>query len=257
MKKNILNQKSIIIAASILIILLIAVSIILSYFKITGEIFNNVTTPLLALFSIVVLIFTLMKSQEFNKEQLKLTDNQLIIDEYKILLDDFNLIKTKLEELKFDLKMKDMPLSFTKHLPLTNGISYIDLFHDYNMYFNSPKTFTPTEKDHELTIHFRSGIIFPLVKNYNDIEIFIKEVINNKLLDDRYKRKLYLKVEQQLLQHYLTICNNCDSSNNLEYNLEAFKSEGFNTARFYSLNNLFIDKDLFQIHNLAFYKENN
>jgi hypothetical protein len=205
--------------------------------------FNNLFTPVFALFSIILLILTLSDSQTFNSRQ-------LAINEYNILLQDFELVKNNLEKLTFTIDTNGFSDSFKKQLAESNGINYILLFSQF-LGFELSKT---QDENDKLISRIRSEVIFPLTRNYRNLIIFLNEVIQNEILSDRYKKKFYLKAEQLLLQHYFRICNNVDIMGEPEYKLELFDSKAYNSHEFKELNDLFIRHKLFQIHDLDFYK---
>lgn len=253
MRKNSLPILKILIFLGILIVLIIIVIYLSNnqfFLNYKNSDFNDLMTPIFALFSIVVLVYTLMESQKYNK-------NLLAMDEYKIMLQDFEIIKLNLENLKFKIKLDQIPEHFENDLRNANGVDYIHVFHSFFLLNDTQNPFITNITKTELKSSFRTNVIFPLVRNYKNVALFIEEVANNKLLESRYKRKLYLKVEQQLLQHYFRICNNIDSSRKQEYNLKVFDSNGFNSNEFFTLNELFIKDDLFQINDLNYYKNNN
>lgn len=205
--------------------------------------FNNLLTPIISLFSVILLIFTLSDSQKFNSRQLSM-------DEYTILLQDFEFIKTKLENMTFKMETKELSEIFDKNLEKADGINYMLLFSQI-LKFELPKD--KKEKD-QIISNFRFNIIFPLIREYRNLGIFIKEVIDNDTLSLRYKNKFYLKVEQLLLQHYFRICNNINSLGESEYELEIFDSLAYKAEEFKEINELYIKYDLFQINDLKFYK---
>ena len=239
--------KNILIYSAILLILIsMALWLDQNYFFmcLDNSDFNNLLTPVIAMFSMILLILTLSNSQSFNSRQ-------LAINEFNILLQDFELIKTNIEKLTFSIDTNGFSDSFKDQLAKSNGINYISLFSlflDFELTNNQ-------DKDAELISRFRQGVIFPLIRNYRNLIIFLNEVIQNDILGDRYKKKFYLKVEQLLLQHYFRICNNIDYRGELAYNLELFDfKEVYRSSEFTELNELFIKHNLFQINNLEFYK---
>lgn len=205
--------------------------------------FNNIMTPLISLFSVILLIFTLSDSQSFNSRQLS-------INEYNILLQDFELLKTNLDKLTFNIDTTGFSDSFKRQLTESNGINYISLF---SQFFNFELSRNQAENDNLIDI-FRIGVIFPLVRNYRNLVIFLNEVIQNDILNDRYKKKFYLKTEQLLLQNYLRICNNLDPLGKPNYDLKMFDSPAFKSDEFLELNELYKKHNLFQLHDLDFYK---
>lgn len=232
-----------------LVILLVLTSIVLwlneNYFFLclNNSDFNNLLTPVIALFSVILLILTLSDSQTFNSRQ-------LAIIEYNILLQDFELVKNNIEKLTFIIDTNGFSDSFKEQLAETNGINYISMFSQF-LGFELSKTQDENEK---LISRIRLGVIFPLIHNYRNLIIFLNEVIVNDILSERYKKKFYLKAEQLLLQHYFRICNNIDITGEQEYNLELFDSVAYKSHEFMELNSLFIKYNLFQIHDLDFYK---
>ncbi len=206
--------------------------------------FNNLITPVIALFSVVLLILTLSDSQTFNSRQ-------LAINEYNILLQDFELVKNNIENLTFAIDTNGFSDNFKKQLAESNGINYISLF---TLFLGFELSKTQDEND-KLIRRIRLGVIFPLTRNYRNLIIFLNEVIHNDILSERYKKKFYLKAEQLLLQHYFRICNNVDIMGDPEYNLELFDSEAYKSEEFTELNDLFVKHDLFQIHDLDFYRK--
>jgi len=206
--------------------------------------FNNLLTPVISLFSVILLILTLSDSQTFNSRQ-------LAINEYNILLQDFELVKNNIEKLTFNIDTEGFSDSFKKQLAESNGINYISLF-TLLLGFELSKTQDENEK---LIERIRSGVIFPLIRNYNNLIIFLNEVLQNDILSERYKKKFYLKTEQLLLQHYFRICNNIDIVGDPEYKLELLDSVAYKSHEFTELNDLFVKYDLFQIHDLDFYKK--
>ena len=205
--------------------------------------FSNLLTPVIALFSVILLIRTLFDSQTFNSRQ-------LAINEYNILLQDFELVKNNIEKLTFSFDTDGLSENFKKQLAESNGTNYISLFSQFLGF-----ELTKTERDNEKLISkMRFGVIFPLIRNYRNLIIFLNEVIQNDILNDRYKKKFYLKTEQLLLQHYFRICNNVDINGEPEYDLKLFDSVAYKSHEFTELNKLFIEKNLFQINDLEFYK---
>ena len=206
--------------------------------------FNNLLTPIISLFSVILLIFILSDTQSFNSRQ-------LAINEYDILLQDFELLKTNLEKLTFDIDTEGLSESFKRQLEESNGINYISLF---TQFLDIELSNKEIEKEKEKVIsRFRRGVIFPLLRNYRNLGIFLNEVIQNDILIDRYKKKFYLKVEQLLLQNYLRICNNIDPSGDVSYDLKSFDSVVYKSNEFNEINELYIKYNLFQIHDLDFY----
>lgn len=205
--------------------------------------FNNLLTPVIALFSVILLIFTLSDSQTFNS-------SQLAINEYNILLQDFELLKNSIEKLTFNIDANGFSDSFRKQLAESNGTNYISLFSQFLGFELSQKR----DEDEKMISRIRFGVIFPLIRNYRSLIIFLNEVIQNDILSERYKKKFYLKAEQLLLQHYFRICNNVNLVGELEYKLDIFDSEAYKSNEFKELNDLFVHYNLFQIHNLEFYK---
>lgn len=217
--------------------------------------FNNLLTPIVSLFSVILLIITLKETQTFNEKQSS-------INEYNMLIADFELIKKSLETLKFEMDVtkfsnnfKTQLNDFKNKLEESDGINYINLFSTFFLLIED------TENDQlnkEFIRKFRIAVFFPLVKNYNNLYIFLNEIINNDRIEDRYKRKFYLKIEQLLLQHYLRVCNNFDSMENKKsFELDLLNSPAFNIDRFYMINELYLKhKDvLFVVNDLKFYKE--
>lgn len=239
-----LRMKNVLIYLSILFVL---VSVVLwlnqNYFflSLNNSDFNNLLTPIIALFSVILLIFTLSDSQKYNSRQ-------LAINEYNILFQDFELIKIKLEKLKFEVDTNGFSDSFKKSLEESDGINYISLFSQFLNFELGNKNDT-----NQLIGKFRIGVIFPFIRNYKNLGIFLNEVIQNDVLSDRYKAKFYIKVEQQLLQCYFRICNNIDQLGKPNYDLSLFDSEVYKSAEFLEINDLYIKNNLFQMNDLDFY----
>ncbi len=206
--------------------------------------FSNLLTPVITLFSVILLIRTLSDSQTFNSRQLG-------INEYNILLQDFELVKTNIENLTFNFDTDGFSDNFKKQLAESNRTNYISLF---MLFLGSELSRTESDNE-ELISRIRFGVIFPLIRNYKNLIIFLNEVIQNDILSDRYKKKFYLKTEQLLLQHYFRICNNVDSTGEPEYDFKLFDTVAYKSHEFTELNNLFIKNNLFQINDLEFYQK--
>ena len=238
--------KNILICITILFVLILVVLWLSKncfFLDLENSDFNNLLTPLISLITVILLILTLSSSQDFNKKQLSL-------NEYNIFLQDFELIKTKLENLTFSVDVSGFSENFKTILSESNGINYLQLFSQFLNIELSDASNTKTN----LIGKFRSGVIFPLIRNYRDLGLFLSEVINNDTLSTKYKKKFYLKVEQLLLQNYFRICNNIDSSDNLVYDLKITDSQAYKSKEFKEVNESFIKYDLFQINNLIFYQ---
>lgn len=217
--------------------------------------FNNLLTPIVSLFSVILLIITLKETQTFNEKQSS-------INEYNMLITDFELIKKSLETLKFGMDVtkfsndfKPQLNDFKNKLEESNGINYINLFSTFFLLIENAEN---DQLKKEFIGKFRREVVFPLVRNYNNLYIFLNEIINNDRIEDRYKRKFHLKIEQLLLQHYLRVCNNFDSMEKKKFfELDLLESNGFKVSEFYKINELYLEHEdiLFVVNDLKFYKE--
>ncbi len=227
----------------VLIIIVLWLNLYDFFLNVDSSKFSNLLTPVVALFSVILLIQTLSDSQIFNSKQ-------LAINEYNILLLDFELVKNNIEKLTFSFDTSGFSDNFKKQLAESSGTNYIQLFSQF-LEFELSKTDRGNEK---LISRIRFGVIYPLIRNYRHLSIFLKEVIQNDVLSDRYKQKFFLKTEQLLLQHYFRICNNVNMAGEPEFELELFDSEVYKSNEFTELNDLFIKNNLFQINDLEFYQ---
>jgi len=209
------------------------------FLYVTESDFSNLLMPIIGLFTIILLIWTLSESIKFNKRQLS-------INEYNILLSDFERIKERLENLKFELNIKLYvdKNALIRDIEKSNGIKYCNLLFQFlNFEMSELK-----EGDPKIS-SFRNSVLYPINRIYRELEVFLNEVLCNDILNKSYQIKLYKKVEQLLLQEYFRVCNNRDENGNFIYDLEVFNVEGvFNGDDFKRINNLFKDNNLFNLY---------
>jgi len=243
MKSKIIVIVELLILMSILVSWLFQNNFFLGY---DSNDFNNLLTPIITIITIILLIWTLSETKNFNK-------NQLSLNEYNILLQDFELIKLRLESLHFDINKSLFTDSLIHDLEKSNGIKYCTLllqFLDFEIKDES--------EDVKRIINFRAKVIFPLLQNYRNLEVFLEDVRLSKLLGNNYQIKFYKKVEQLLLQEYFRICNNLDSVGEPIYQLDVFNTDVFDSNEFKRINDLFVKYDLFYLHDekSKFYESN-
>lgn len=207
---------------------------------------NRFLTSIVSLFSVVLLVLTLMDNREFNRRQISIT-------EYNIVLKDFQIIKESLENLRFNIDKQKFSANFKEEIDKATGVDYINFLFQF-LHFELKGD--EDEREYMLS-ELRRSFIFPLVRQYNNLIEFLEQVIGNDVLHQVYKNKFYYKTEM-LLQHYLRICNYIDpSSGRLEYKIEIFDSNAYSATEFKSLNELFIKKKLWQKNDLEYYKRTN
>jgi hypothetical protein len=221
--------------------------------------YSAIAAPAVSLFSAAILFLALYESIRFNKNQLAFNQNQLEINknqlemnEYQILLQDFELIKKNL---------KEQNLFFLRHSAMSpDKADGLDFYYMFFLYYESLKAKNPFIIDNFNLYNerFFNSVVKPLLFKYNNLEIFVNDVIENEILSKRYKNKLYLKVEKQLLEHYFIICNDGfvdDNGGSHVFDLTIFETftykfgteeqKKFESKDFYKLNKLFNDKKLF------------
>lgn len=228
----------------LIVVLLISMSILVSwlyqnsfFLGYDSSDFNNLLTPIITIITIVLLIWTLSETKNFNK-------NQLALNEYNILLQDFELIKLRLESLHFDINKSLFTDSLINDLDKTNGISYCTFLLQFiELEMRDEKT------DEKRLIEFRNKVIYPLVQNYRNLEVFLVDVHSNKMLSNNYQIKFYKKVEQLLLQDYFRVCNNIVLTGVPVYKLDVFDfNKVFDVNDFNRINNFYLKHKLFYLH---------
>ena len=187
----------------------------------------------------------------------KITTTSLAINQFNIYNDELKAFKEEAKNIKFEQKFKYSmitPEDFEK----SNGVSYITLFTfsaDENIIrnYNSDITLDPNYLDISL---FRSSVIFPLEIFYSKLSHLLEKILKDKILLKEYKTFLFSRIERDLLQDYFRICN-FEFLDRKTYNLAIFKSEGYNSDKFYKINKFYIENNLFDFRNLEFYKATN
>lgn len=151
---------------------------------ITESDFSNLLMPIIGLFTMILLIGTLSESIKFNRRQLS-------INEYNILLIDFERIKERLENLKFELNIKlyiDKD-ALLRDLEKSNGIKYCTLV---SQFLNSEMS-EFKEGDPRIS-SFRNSVIYPILRVYRELGVLINEVLSNEFLSVEYQIRLYKKM---------------------------------------------------------------
>ena len=186
-----------------------------------------------------------------------ITSTSLAINQFNIYNDELKSFKEEAKNIKFEQKFK-YPMITPEDFEKSNGVSYITLFTfstDENIIsnHNSDITLDPNYLDIAL---FRSSVIFPLERFYAKLSHLLEKILKDKILLKRYKAILFSRIERDLLQDYFRICNYEFFEKRL-YNLSIFKSEGYNSNKFYKINQFYIANNLFDYEDLKFYKTTN
>lgn len=206
---------------------------------------SDILTICVSFLSVAIIGFTLLESKIFNTKQ-------LAINEYNILTQDFELFFKHFEQIRFTLSEEHFSKNFIIISNNSSGIDYINLLSTF--LFSEAERGDDVQKRKRKN-EFLSKVIFPLTRGYNNLYLFIEEVYANDILTDKYKGKFYFKAEQLILQNYFRICNNSAPNGALHYELGLLETNNFKIERFLKLNQLYIDKGLFRVNDLQFYKE--
>jgi len=241
------KQDSYIISGIIIFLLILYLFSINNFFYDWSAItFNNIATPFVAIVTAIVLVQTLRQGQKQHKEG-------IAINQYNILLDDIKTLIKEFENLRFDLPKEIFSEKEIEEYKNTNGISYHNLF---GWFFHKRDT---TEIR---ATPFRNSIVFPLIRMYEKLLISLNEIKNDHLLSVNYKKKLFRKIEQDLLQSYLRFCNDTEDVTRKGYDFTVFGVGGFDHRLFFKVNDFYLsnkleptDKNLFQVHDIDFYKK--
>lgn len=234
----------------------------------SGENFNILSVVVQALIlgatiTYVILVYkTLRAGQRQANEANTLTKQNLAINQFEIYNDEFKSIIQLFEKLKFSVDFNLINCNpgrlngtdFKNWVNQSNGIDYINAFHilTFRDYF--------LEESGSLNLYrlneFRYNIIFPLVRHYIVLLNFLNRVKDDEILTVDYQKIFYLRVERDLLQHYLRICNNEFIPGTKWYDLSIFDTEVFDSKEFYVINKFYNNNKSFQMWSWNFYKEN-
>lgn len=199
--------------------------------------------------SIITAIFLIINFfQNRNLAKTSLAINQFNI--YYNSLKDF-IDEAKKIQFKPEYEDEEVHPIVKQHMEKSNGIWYIQLL----MFVShmSHLDIKPDEKLKSQMFNFTYCVLAPLVRYYDKLLHFLNAVYDDTVLADRYKKIIFNKVEQELLQIYFRVCNNVRWQEKKEYDLSKFKTVGFDTSIFYEINSFYIKNKLFQYKNLEFY----
>ena len=186
---------------------------------------------------------TIKEGQRQSKAALAINQYNIYHKELIIIIENFMNMNFKKDMLDHDVSINNIfPNDFLFTLGKANGCNdkMISLFRIFLPPFNSQRT-----KDQEY--YFQDYIMKPLVREYEHLLHFLEAIKNDLVLSKEYQSMFYEKIEFELLQPYLRICNN----NPIRYDLSCFPPHWVN--EFYCINKFYIDNKAFRFKDLAFY----
>jgi hypothetical protein len=154
--------------------------------------------------------------------------------------------KKNMERRSFDLKTT-FPLNFRQALDFANGKNdkLIGLFTLFMIPDRNSRT-----KEQETYIQF--DILQPLIRGYEHLLLFLNAIKDDNILTDEYKSMFYEKVEYELLQSYLRICNYKFMDKTNDFDLSCYPDQWVN--EFKKINNFYINNNAFRYKDLDFYR---
>lgn len=182
----------------------------------------------------------------------KQTEISLAINQYNIYHFELQELIVEGKNIKFHTDLGDSILKPLKYqYSNSNGIDYMGVFTIITHKWLIIKTYEENRKD--LIEDFRDNVLFPLSRYYDKLFHFLNRIKNDSVLKN-YKNILYINIENNILQTYFRLCNNC-VGNYKTVDLSSFKTEGFDPDTFYRINKFYIENGIFQYKDLKFYQD--
>jgi hypothetical protein len=215
----------------------------------------NICLVFVALYTAIILLRTLKQIQLQTKEAQFQSRATLAMNQYNIYYKELEGISTKFEDMNFKKKMErsgfdidiTFPQNFRQSLDFANGKneSLIALFN----LFMIPDRLKRTKNQE---IYFQQDILLPLIRGYEHLFLFLNAIKNDKILTDEYKSMFYEKIEYELLQSYLRVCNYQFMDKDNDFNLSCYPAQWL--EEFYKVNNFYINNNVFRYKDLEFYR---
>ncbi len=183
----------------------------------------------------------------------KQTETSLAINQFNIYHTELQGLIEEGKNIKFHSDMdegilKTLNYQFIK----SNGIEYISAF---TIATDTLQDTLKNDKNSQAIINdFRHNVLFPLSRYYDKLFHFLNRVKIDKVLNQDYKNILYNYIERDILQTYFRVCNNCVEGYYMTVDLTPFKTIKYDPETFYRINKFYIENEIFQYKDLAFYK---
>jgi hypothetical protein len=220
-----------------------------------GLVLVGLLTVCVALYTAIILLRTLKQVKMQTDEAQFQSRATLAMNQYNIYYKELEIItatfenmnfKKNMERHSFDLKTT-FPLNFRQSLDYANGRNekLVGLFSPFMIPDRRKRT-----KEQE--VYIQHDILLPLIRGYEHLFLFLNAIKNDKILTYEYKSMFFEKVEYELLQSYLRICNYRFMDEDNDYNLSCFPEQWL--EEFYKVNNFYISNNAFRYKDLAFYQ---
>lgn len=210
---------------------------------------------MVALYTAIILLRTLEQMKIQTDEAQSQSKATLAMNQYNIYYKELEGISAKFEGMNFKKNMErrdfdlntTFPQSFRQSLDLANGKneSLIGLFN----LFMTPDRLTRTKHQE---MYFKQDILLPLIRGYDHLFLFLNAIKNDRILTDEYKSMFYEKIEYELLQSYLRVCNYQFMDVDNDFNLSCYPAQWLD--EFYKVNDFYINNNAFRYKDLNFYR---
>jgi len=259
-KKETLTTRIVLLSIAGIIIALPLLYINCFFCNFSSTVFNEVLSPIVLLFTFIIIYFQLRDTQSANETQIS---NQ----EYNSYLNELMERGRRLEKLKFkvdeSMNRNEFYSDLVKKIEASNGISYIPA---YSAFCIMKKTPADNDGDKEINkdmfLIFIFYFLYPLQREYEALLDFFKEVNENQLMSERQKKRIFKKAEMDFLQEYFEICNHgeYDGSTKLSDLNNRWKKEFgellyYKVENFYKINYFYKSLKLFQYRTLEHYQK--
>ncbi len=208
-----------------------------------------------ALYTAIILLRTLKQIKIQTDEAQFQSRATLAMNQYNIYYKELEIITSTFENMNFKKNMERRDLDLKTTFPL-NFRQSLDYANGRNEKLCGLFTLFMIPDRHERTKHqetyFQHDVLLPLIRGYEHLLLFLNAIKNDRLLTDEYKSMFYEKIEYELLQSYLRICNYRFMYKDNDYDLSCFPEQWLD--EFYKVNNFYINNNAFRYKDLAFYQ---